>query len=54
MGDPSRNAGGTPDDWASGSKKPGCDKIFGLIVLVGTVSAAQLVSYAYLIGQAIT
>lgn len=48
MPDPSRSAGGTPDDW-SNSKKGGCDKIFGLILLVGVVSLAQLIGVINLV-----
>lgn len=60
MGDPARNAGGTPDDWAGGgggdggSKKSACDGIFGLMLLIGLVQVAQLFGYLYLAAQVIT
>ena len=39
MPSPDRNAGGEPGDW---DNKGGCKNLFGLMLVIGFVSVAQL------------
>lgn len=49
MPDPSKSAGGSPDDWgAANDGKGGCKNLFILMLVVGFVSLAQLAGYIHL------
>jgi len=55
MPDPSKSAGGSPDDWgAANDGKDGCKGIFLIMLLVGVVQVAQLVGYLTLIGRVLS